>query len=122
MPFKPYICGKLKLNSGMGRKNNGLDFGHTCPRIDKAIGNVKDQIDSSLAYYIRKLCPLMPDSAVDELSRSWALDMYNDISPAFESVRETNEDMRKAADAQISDLCDDIENLNDEIYKLRSQD
>ena len=105
----------------MGRRNNGLDFSHTCPRIDKAISEVKNQIESYLSDYIGELCPLLPSFKVVELSRKWGEEMYNEISPAFESVRETNEDMRKAADEQISNLIDDIEDLRHQMENLKYQ-
>lgn len=102
----------------MGRRNGRLDFSHTCPQIDKAISAAKSDIESRLSDYIEQLCPLMPAARVSELSRKWGEEMYNEISPAFEAVRETNEDMRKAADEQISNLIDEVADLE---YRIKSE-
>jgi len=76
-------------------RRNSFDFAHTCPKIDKAIAAAKHTIQSYLKDYINDLCPYIPDEKAIELSNDWGETIYNDISDCFESVRETNEDMRR---------------------------
>ncbi len=47
--------------------------------------------------------------------------MYDDISDCFESVRQTNEEMREEANRQITDLEDELSNAKDEIKSLECQ-
>lgn len=44
----------------------GLDFSHTCPKIDKAISEAKDTIIDYLKDCIVDLCPYLPDEKADE--------------------------------------------------------
>jgi len=102
-------------------RNNSLDFPHTCPKIDKAIGECKDILESHLYDYIIALSPYIPESTASKLSKEWSKDVYDSISHCFESVRETNEELRDAANQQISNLEDDIYNLKEEINHLERQ-
>lgn len=96
----------------------GLDFSYTCPKIDKEIGNAKDTIIDCISDYISQLCPFMPESEILKLSKDWGEDMYNNIESAFETIRETNEDMRKQADYQIEKLENEVSDLKSEIKEL----
>lgn len=99
----------------------GLDFSHTCPKIDKAITEAKDIIIDYLKDYITELSPYITDEKASELSKDWGTDLYDKISDGFEATRETNEDMRKQADYQIEKLESEIEYLKSEIKELESQ-
>lgn len=99
----------------------GLDFSHTCPKIDKAISSAKDTIQAYLKDYIIELSPYVSEDKADELSTDWAEQIYNEISDCFELVRETNEDMRKQADSQIDNLEGEVSELKSEIDDLSRQ-
>ena len=99
----------------------GLDFPHTCPKIDRAISEAKDTIIDYLKDYITDLCPYISDEKANELSKDWGTDLYDKISDRFEAIRETNDDMRRQADYQIDDLECEIDNLKSEIKELESQ-
>ena len=99
----------------------GLDFPHTCPKIDKAITEAKDTIIDYLKDYITDLCPYITDEKALELSKDWGTDLYDKISDCFEATRETNKDMRKEAEYQIEQLESEIEDLKSEIKELESQ-
>ena len=91
----------------------GLDYGNTCPKIDKAISEVKNTIFDYVVDLIKDLCPYIPNEKADEVAKDWADSIYNQISDCFEVVRETNEDMRKQANYQIGCLEDEIYSLKD---------
>ena len=99
----------------------GLNFSHTCPKIDKAISEAKDTIIDYLKYVITDLCPYITDEKANELSNDWGTDLYDRISNGFEATRETNEDMRKQADYQIEELELEVEDLKSEIKELENQ-
>jgi chromosome segregation ATPase len=99
----------------------GLDFSHTCPKIDKAISEAKDTIIDYLKDYITDLCPYISDEKANELSKDWGTDLYDKISGGFEATRETNEDMRKEADRQIDYAEAEIKDLNARIEELKGQ-
>ena len=99
----------------------GLDFSHTCPKIDKAISEAKDTIIDYLKDYITDLSPYITDEKANELSKDWGTDLYDKISDGFEATRETNEDMRIHADYQIENLEAEISDLKSEISELERQ-
>lgn len=103
----------------------GLDFPYTCPKIDKSISMAKDTIKAFLKDYIIELSPFVSEIKANELSSDWGGQIYNEISECFETVRETNEDLRNQAEYQIetleSEICDlksQIDDLKNEINEL----
>lgn len=102
-------------------RRNSFDFAYTCPKIDKAIENCKDTLESYLSGYIEDLCPLIPQAEVERISKEWSKEVYEAISDCFESVRQTNEEMRDEANRQIANLEDEISTLKDEVKYLESQ-
>ena len=53
-----------------------------------------------------------------ELAQEYANSLYKLIENVFETVRSTNEDMRDAADLQISDLKKEIADLESRIKQF----
>lgn len=102
-------------------RRQSFDFAHTCPKIDKAIDSCKDTLECYLYDYIEELSPLMPRAEIERISKDWSGKMYDAISDCFESVRQTNEDMRDEANRQIAFLEDEVSNLQDEVNYLERQ-
>ena len=96
----------------------GFNYEHTCPKIDRAIYETRNTLIDYLKEYIMDLCPYVSKDKADDLSKTWGNQIYDEISGAFETVRETNEDMRKEADYQIYELESEIERLKSELEKL----
>lgn len=80
---------------------NNFDYPHTCPKIDKQIKDFEVIVESDIADIETTMYNLL-DKAKE----------------AFEAVRETNEDMRKAANYQIDDLMREIEELKIQVSDL----
>jgi len=99
----------------------GLDFGHTCPDIDRGIEAFKDDLKMFLSEVIDDVCPLLEGEVKDDLVKSYADDIYNEFGGNFENVRKTNEEMRSEADRQIGELQDEVGELRSEIEDLRYQ-
>lgn len=104
----------------MARKRNEFDYSQTCPDIDKAIAAAKHDLVSGIYQVIEDVSPLIPPDEIEKLAKQYADKIYSDIGDAFETVRETNSDMRDAANKQISDLLDEIENLKYEISNTQN--
>jgi gas vesicle protein len=104
----------------MPRKNS-FDFPHTCPKIDKAIDSCKDKLENYLIDYIGEICSYIPHDKICEIAKKWSIEMYDGIADCFESVRQTNEQMREEANIQIANLENDIEKLNDEVKYLENR-
>lgn len=102
-------------------RRNSFDFPHTCPKINKAIDSCRDTLESYLYGYIEDLCPYIPSAEVERISKNWSKEMYDAISDCFESVRQTNEEMRDEANRQIAYLEDEISDLKYEVKSLESQ-
>lgn len=102
-------------------RRSSFDFAHTCPKIDKAIGSCKDTIESYLTGYIENLSPYIPQAEIERISKEWSKELYDAISDCFESVRETNEEMRDEANRQIANLEDEVSGLKDEVKYLESR-
>lgn len=100
-----------------------FDYANTCPTIDKAIDNARDDIENFIDDLLYDACPLLPTEVRLKLTKENTEALYYKISPAFESCRKANEDMRHEAESQISDLCDTITNLEAELkYAMENAD
>jgi polyhydroxyalkanoate synthesis regulator phasin len=95
-----------------------FDFGNTCPIIDKAIKGAQKEIESFVDELLMEASPLLPDKDRKELASKYALHLYRDIEDYFEMTRKSNEEMRDAADKQISDLKDEIADLEYQLKRL----
>tara|TARA_R110002072_G_C7680072_1_gene511335 strand:+ start:250 stop:609 length:360 start_codon:yes stop_codon:yes gene_type:complete len=105
-----------------------LDYGHTCPDIDRSITAFKSDIESYLSNMLDDCCPMLESKQKEDFIKDYAEQMYNDFEANFEDVRKTNEDMRKEADRQIdyaeekaSDAEEEIKDLNTRIEELEGQ-
>ena len=74
-----------------------LDYRHTCPDIDASLANIRE----NLGYHV--------------------FNLMDDIKVEIEKVHWTNEDMRKAADEQIANLMERINELETENKELQEQ-
>jgi ubiquinone biosynthesis protein UbiJ len=102
-------------------RRNSFDFAHTCPKIDKAIGACKERVEYALIPIIQSICEHIPDDKATELAKKFTNEVYLEVENCFESVRETNEEMRDSANKQIADLEDEIETLKYEVKHLERQ-
>lgn len=98
-----------------------FDYGNTCPKIDKAIDEAKDEIEKFIIDLLDEASPLLDNRHRNALAKDYADSLYRNIEDAFESARKANEDMRGAADDQISDLKDEIESLNAQVSELEKR-
>ena len=103
-----------------------LDFGFTCPDIDRNIDSAKEVLYNFMLEAYKDLNPVIgdiPDSdlppSVKEKAKRDADYLYESLEEIFENVRSVNEDMRRSADKQISDLNDTISDLETEVESLR---
>lgn len=82
-----------------------LDFNWTCPDIDSGIKSLKDLIDDTLDDLLSEVSPLFEGESKRELIKKHIDYLYaNGIEDIFETVRETNSDMRTHADKQIGEV------------------
>lgn len=103
-----------------------LDYGFTCPDIDKNIDSAKETLYDFILETYRELNPLLESVSDNELpvcvkekAKTDADYLYESLEDIFENVRSVNEDMRRFADKQISDLKDEISELE---HELRARD
>ena len=99
----------------------GLDYGHTCPAIDKDISEIQDNIKSYFEELIKEVCPLADKEKTERLANDNAMNLYSDIERLIEDVRKTNMDMRSSADKQINDLDRENDDLRSEVKSLERQ-
>ena len=97
-----------------------FDYPDTCPKIDSAIREAKEHMESVIEDVLYDACGLLPDKTRRELAADYAKELYRRIEDAFEEVRTTNTDIRDAAEQQISDLKDELESLGHELKEARS--
>ena len=63
-----------------------------------------------------EMCPLLSKDTLYDLRNDWARELYNVyLESAFETVRESNEDMRIAAEKQVDDLENQISELQGQL-------
>ena len=98
-----------------------LDYGHTCPDIDRSITAFKSDIESYLINMLDDCCPMLEGKQKEDFIKDYVERMYSDFEANFEDVRKTNEDMRKEADRQIDYAEEKIKDLNARIEELEGQ-
>lgn len=103
------------------RRRITFDYPNTCPKIDKEISRAKAGIENFLDDLLGEACPLLGSTARRELVSSYAERLYSEIEPSFETVRETNEDMRREAENQIGACHEDIDALESENDSLKNE-
>jgi len=87
----------------------------TCPKIDKSIVKCRKKVEKSLKSLIHKLCPMIPDSSVNKIAKEETETVFVSLEDIFEEVRETNSNMRKAAEDQIDSVIYRLEYRIDEL-------
>lgn len=92
-----------------------LDFKHTCPTINRHIERIEHSIRDTLLDKFQDMLPLVSGTYLKGMVDVWATEIYLNISDDIEAIRETNEDMRSAADKQIDDLVDELASLKQEM-------
>lgn len=97
----------------------GLDFGHTCPDIDRGIESFKDDLKMYLSEILDDACPLLEGDVKGDFIKGYIDSIYAEFEGNFENVRKTNEEIRSEADRQIDDLQDEVGELKSEIEELR---
>ena len=97
-----------------------FDYPNTCPKIDSAISEAKEQMESYIEDILIDACGLLPDKTRREFAADYAKELYRRIEDAFENVRSANVDMRDEADRQIEKLKDEIADLEGELRHTRS--
>lgn len=99
----------------------GLDYGWTCPDIDRGVDQFKNDIEGYLADMIDECCPMLEGEQKDKFIKGYVDSMYDNFECNFEDVRKANEDMRKEADNQIDRLESEIEDMKSELEDRDSQ-
>jgi len=100
-----------------------LNFYQTCPTIDQGIAECKDIIENYLDDMINDINPELYSAEKgkqkNNIVESFKDMIYNDIEHIFESVRETNVQMREVADEQIRNLEYEVEEMSSELDDLK---
>lgn len=102
-------------------QGSSFNFDYTCPKIDKAIDETKNTLQSYLKDCISGLCPDIAKREVIELANEWSEHYYCDSANYFEIVRKSNEEMRREANNQIDKLLLEIQDLKEWIKELERQ-
>lgn len=96
--------------------NRYLDFHNTCPDVDRGISLMEDTLDSLIYDLVQDLSPKFADTDAAAGFISDTVKYFSQqLEPIYENVRQSNVDIRKAADYQIDELCDKIDDLEYEL-------
>ena len=102
-----------------------LDYGWTCSYIDNDISSFKEASFETCKWFVESI---YSDEGIDisekdllEKSKELSDELYSDAEDIFENTRSHNEDMRKAADLQISVLKEEIEDLEGRCHSLEEE-
>lgn len=98
-----------------------FDFPNTCPRIDKQIDAAKSVIYKFVESLLEEACPLLSSETLQRLAADNADNLYANLEDCFESVRSINEEMRREADRQISELHDEVSGLEAQVEQLERE-
>lgn len=90
--------------------SKNFNYGWTCPDIDKQIDIFKSDLSNRLDELIGELSPKFAEtSTFIQYREDWLKTIYGDAENCFEEVRTCNSDIRDAAEKQIQDLIDELE-------------
>ena len=95
----------------------GFDYPNTCPKIDDEIASAKQVIYRFIETLLEEACPLLSTETLHRLADSNTADLYSELEDIFETVRGTNEAMRREADSQITDLQDKLSDLEADLER-----
>lgn len=98
-----------------------FNYPHTCPKIDKSIGCIKDRIDNKIDSIIEQLCPLISVEDKRRLTNDWTFELYESIEDLIEDIRDTNVDMRNSAEDQIVQLENEVDDLKLTLIDLENE-
>jgi len=98
-----------------------FDYNNTCPEIDAAISQAKSEIERFIDDILCDACGLLEPKQRSMLAEDYAEKLYRNLEDAFEKARSSNEKMRCAADEQISDLKDEINDLEFRIEQIEKE-
>ena len=99
----------------MAWHSGSFDYKNTCSDIDNSISNFQSIIVENLEGLLEEV---KDEEDIQDLLVNYSTAIYNEFEQNFEAVRSTNEDMRKEAEIQISNLKDEIENLKSQVSTL----
>lgn len=97
-----------------------FDYPWTCPKIDSCISDAKNNIEDLVRDLISDVSPYVEGEYLDKLTKEWSDHFYSNLEGIFEGTRSENEDMRSAADTQISELKDRISDLEEELSSVEN--
>jgi chromosome segregation ATPase len=100
---------------------SAFDYKYTCPDIDKAINSFKEAVAVDLDVMLNQCCPLLKDTQKKEFIDQYVDYIYQNIEQYVEDVRESNEEIRAEANAQITQCEITEEHLKQEIDELNEQ-
>ena len=93
-----------------------FDYPNTCPKIDRAKGEAEAELERVLDSLLDEACPLLTGGIHRrQILDDWLRRAFEAVEGSFETVRSTNEDMRRSAESQIESLArelDDAEAAN----------
>ena len=96
-----------------------LDFHNTCPDVDRGVSLMEDTLDSLIYDLVQELSPKFGDTDAAAGFISDTVKYFSQqLEPIYENVRQSNVDIRRAADYQIDELCDKIDDLEHELSTM----
>lgn len=105
-----------------------LDYPYTCPDLDELIDQACDVIDEHVFSIVVEQNPwlgddesLMPKHFLDSVKEVQDC-LKDEIKDIFEDSRSINENIREAADNQINELKERVEDLEYELKESQEYD
>lgn len=91
---------------------------YTCPTIDSEIETIKDSIFEHVERLIESITLYVPEEVITKLAEECADTIYKDIGMPIERIRNTNEDLRYAAETQVKGLDEKVKELEASVEDL----
>lgn len=98
-----------------------LNFNNTCPIIDNIIFDFNSEIKRLLKEMAKDYYLQVEKEKKEEFIGFYIEKIYDIFGNMFEEVRGTNEEMRAAADYQIDELEEKLEEVENEKEELENQ-
>lgn len=98
-----------------------FDYPYTCPTIDRGIQSMRRAIKDHIENSTSQLVPFLNSGQIEEWAEDGLDGLIDELADIFEQVRESNEEMREAAEAQIKALIDENAELEARLADLEYQ-
>ena len=91
--------------------SRNFNFPYTCPRINSASNDIEHIVDTFIYEMLREQCANSSEDDIVVIAAEYTKQLLKQLSPIIEEVRQSNQDIRDAAENEISLLLNELDQI-----------